>query len=58
VSNFILTLQRYIKLYILPNILAKKYQKRYIFIVLGRFWGEKHEKTATIIADGGGSTNN
>jgi len=53
-----LTLQRYIKLYISPNILAENI-KKYIFLW---FWvgfrGEKHEKTATIIADGGGSTNN
>jgi len=35
VSTFILTLQRYIKFYIPPNIFPKKYQKIYIFIVFG-----------------------
>jgi hypothetical protein len=50
-------MQRYIKLYILPNILPKKYQKRYIFMVLGGFSGRKARKTATISADGGGSSN-
>jgi len=47
-------MQRYIKFYILPNILAEKYQKRYIFMVFGGFSGRKTRKTATIIADGGG----
>jgi len=52
-----LTLQRYIKFYIPPNILTKKYQKIYIFY--GFRWvftPKKHKKTATIITDGGGFT--
>jgi hypothetical protein len=44
VSNFILTLQRYIKFYIPPNILAKKYQKIYVFMVFGGFSGRKQQK--------------
>ena len=57
VSTFILTLQRYIKFYMPPNILAEKYQKRYIFMVFGGVLGRKGQKTATIITDGGGPSN-
>jgi thiamine pyrophosphokinase len=48
VSNFILTLQRYIKFYIPPNIFAKKYQKIYVFMVFGGFSGRKTRKTALV----------
>ena len=40
-------LQIYIKFYILPNVLAKKYQKIYIFMVFDSVFGENRRKITT-----------